>query len=67
MYDKIIDIDAKVNLDGNELLSHSYYARILDKTEENLTEVESDEVELNFVKLIPFSILIIFVNLRPDL
>tara|TARA_R110002072_G_scaffold303010_1_gene491301 strand:+ start:4880 stop:6091 length:1212 start_codon:yes stop_codon:yes gene_type:complete len=49
--DKIIAVDAKVTLDGNALYRHPDYAAMRDKTEEDPTEVEADEVGLNFVKL----------------
>ena len=48
---KIIAIDAKVSLDGNGLFRHPDYEAMRDKTEEDPTEVEADEVGLNFVKL----------------
>ena len=48
---KIIAVDAKVTLDGNGLFRHPEYAAMRDKTEEDPTEVEADEVGLNFVKL----------------
>lgn len=49
--DKIIAVDAKVTLDANALYRHPDYAAMRDKTEEDPTEVEADEVGLNFVKL----------------
>ena len=49
--DKIIAVDSKVTLDGNGLFRHPDYAAMRDKTEEDPTEVEADEVGLNFVKL----------------
>ncbi len=49
--DKIIAVDAKVTLDANALYRHPAYAAMRDKTEEDPTEVEADEVGLNFVKL----------------
>lgn len=49
--DKIIAVDSKVTLDGNGLFRHPDYAEMRDKTEEDPTEVEADEVGLNFVKL----------------
>jgi len=48
---KIIAVDAKVTLDGNGLFRHPDYEAMRDKTEEDPTEVEADEVGLNFVKL----------------
>ena len=49
--DKIIAVDSKVTMDGNGLFRHPDYAAMRDKTEEDPTEVEADEVGLNFVKL----------------
>lgn len=49
--DKIIAVDAKVTLDANALYRHPAYAAMRDKTEEDATEVEADELGLNFVKL----------------
>ena len=49
--DKIIAVDSKVTLDGNGLFRHKDYAAMRDKSEEDPTEVEADEVGLNFVKL----------------
>lgn len=48
---KIIAVDSKVSLDGNALYRHPDYAAMRDKTEEDPTEVEADEVGLNYVKL----------------
>ena len=49
--DKIIAVDSKVTLDGNGLFRQPDYAAMRDKSEEDPTEVEADEVGLNFVKL----------------
>lgn len=49
--DKIIAVDAKVNLDENALFRHPDYAAMRDKTEEDPTEVEASESNLNYVKL----------------
>ncbi|HNR21114.1 MAG TPA: ADP-forming succinate--CoA ligase subunit beta [Bacteroidia bacterium] len=49
--DKIIAVDAKVNLDDNALFRHADYAAMRDKTEEDPTEVEASEHDLNYVKL----------------
>lgn len=49
--DKIIAVDSKVTLDGNGLFRHPDYEAMRDKSEEDPTEVEADEVGLNFVKL----------------
>ena len=48
---KIIAVDAKVSLDGNGLFRHPDYEAMRDTSEEDPTEVEADEVGLNFVKL----------------
>ncbi len=49
--DKIIAVDAKVDLDGNALFRHPDYAAMRDTTEEDATEVEAGEAGLNYVKL----------------
>lgn len=49
--DKIIAVDAKVNLDENALFRHPDYAALRDVAEEDPTEVEAGEHELNYVKL----------------
>ena len=49
--DKIMAVDAKVALDGNGLFRHPKIAEMRDTREEDPTEVEADEVGLNFVKL----------------
>ncbi len=49
--DKIIAVDAKVNLDENALYRHPDYAAMRDITEEDPTEVEASESNLNYVKL----------------
>jgi succinyl-CoA synthetase beta subunit len=49
--DKIIAVDAKVNLDENALYRHPDYAAMRDITEEDPTEVEAGEHNLNYVKL----------------
>jgi succinyl-CoA synthetase beta subunit len=48
---KIIAVDAKVNLDENALYRHPDYAAMRDKLEEDPTEVEASEHDLNYVKL----------------
>ena len=48
---KIIAVDSKVSLDGNALYRHPDYAAMRDKTEEDPTEVEADDIGLNYVKL----------------
>jgi succinyl-CoA synthetase beta subunit len=49
--DKIIAVDAKVNLDENALYRHPDYLAMRDVTEEDPTEVEAGEHNLNYVKL----------------
>jgi len=49
--DKILAVDAKVNLDENALYRHADYAAMRDVTEEDPTEVEAGESNLNYVKL----------------
>lgn len=49
--DKIIAVDAKVNLDDNALYRHSNLAALRDTREEDPTEVEAGEYNLNYVKL----------------
>ncbi|WP_020527150.1 ADP-forming succinate--CoA ligase subunit beta [Flexithrix dorotheae] len=49
--DKIIAVDAKVNLDDNALYRHKDLALMRDINEEDPTEVEAGESNLNYVKL----------------
>lgn len=49
--DKIIAVDAKVELDDNALFRHPDLESMRDKTEEDPTEVEATDAELNYVKL----------------
>lgn len=49
--DKILAVDAKVNLDDNALFRHADYAALRDITEEDPTEVEAGKSNLNYVKL----------------
>lgn len=49
--DKIIAVDAKVNLDDSALYRHKDYIELRDKSEEDPTEVEAGENNLNYVKL----------------
>ena len=49
--DKIIAVDAKVDLDENALFRHPAYAAMRDKLEEDPTEVQASESNLNYVKL----------------
>ncbi len=48
---KILAVDAKVNLDDNALFRHKDLAALRDITEEDPTEVEAGEAGLNYVKL----------------
>lgn len=48
---KILAVDAKVNLDDNGLFRHKEYAEMRDITEEDPTEVEAGKSNLNYVKL----------------
>jgi succinyl-CoA synthetase beta subunit len=49
--DRILAIDAKVNLDNNALYRHPDLAALRDFNEEDPTEVEADTFNLNYVKL----------------
>jgi len=49
--DKILAVDAKVNLDDNALFRHHDLAEMRDITEEDPLEVEAGESGLNYVKL----------------
>lgn len=49
--DKILAVDAKVDLDDNALYRHKELAAMRDKEEEDPTEVEASESDLNYVKL----------------
>ncbi|WP_435355466.1 ADP-forming succinate--CoA ligase subunit beta [Emticicia sp. SJ17W-69] len=48
---KILAVDAKVNLDDNALYRHPDLAVMRDKAEEDPLEVEASESDLNYVKL----------------
>ncbi|QKJ30856.1 ADP-forming succinate--CoA ligase subunit beta [Mucilaginibacter mali] len=48
---KILAVDAKVNLDDNALYRHPDYAAMRDEAEEDPTEVEAGKSNLNYVKL----------------
>jgi succinyl-CoA synthetase beta subunit len=48
---KIIAVDAKVNLDDNALYRHKDYAELRDISEEDPSEVEAGKHDLNFIKL----------------
>jgi succinyl-CoA synthetase beta subunit len=49
--DKIVAVDAKVNLDDNALFRHPALAALRDEREEDPTEVEAGHYHLNYVKL----------------
>lgn len=49
--DKILAVDAKVNLDDNALYRHPDYTDLRDFSEEDPTEVEAGRSNLNYVKL----------------
>jgi succinyl-CoA synthetase beta subunit len=49
--DKILAVDAKVNLDDNALFRHKDLAALREKAEEDPMEVEASESDLNYVKL----------------
>lgn len=49
--DKILAVDAKVNLDENALYRHPEYLDMRDLAEEDPTEVEAGKSNLNYVKL----------------
>jgi len=48
---KILAVDAKVNLDDNALYRHADYAAMRDITEEDPAEVDAKKFNLNFIKL----------------
>jgi succinyl-CoA synthetase beta subunit len=48
---KILAVDAKVNLDDNALYRHAELVGLRDKSEEDPLEVEASENDLNYVKL----------------
>ncbi|HEX8378385.1 MAG TPA: ADP-forming succinate--CoA ligase subunit beta [Pedobacter sp.] len=48
---KILAVDAKVNLDDNGLFRHPDYEALRDVSEEDAMEVEASKSNLNFVKL----------------
>ena len=48
---KILAVDAKVNLDDNALFRHKDYEAMRDTAEEDPTEVEASKSNLNYVKL----------------
>ena len=48
---KILAVDAKVNLDDNALFRHLDYKELRDETEEDPIEVDARRFDLNYVKL----------------
>ncbi len=48
---KILAVDAKVNIDDNALFRHNTFADLRDLSEEDPLEVEASESNLNYVKL----------------
>ena len=48
---KVLAVDAKVNIDDNALYRHPDYAAMRDELEEDPTEVEAGKSNLNYVKL----------------
>ncbi len=49
--DKILAVDAKVDIDDNALYRHADLAELRDESEEDPTEVEAKKSNLNYVKL----------------
>ncbi len=49
--DRILAVDAKVNLDDNALYRHKDLEELRDESEEDPTEVEAKKFNLNYVKL----------------
>lgn len=49
--DRILAVDAKVNLDANALYRHKDLAELRDESEEDPLEVEASHANLNYVKL----------------
>ena len=49
--DKIIAVDAKINIDDNALFRHPDIAELRDLTEEEPSEIEAGKNNLNFIKL----------------
>jgi len=48
---RILAVDAKVNIDDNALYRHADIENLRDETEEDPTEVEAKKFNLNFIKL----------------
>ncbi|MGB9696580.1 MAG: ADP-forming succinate--CoA ligase subunit beta [Ignavibacteria bacterium] len=49
--DRILALDAKINLDDNALFRHPEYAELRDLNEEDSLEVEASKYNLNYIKL----------------
>jgi len=49
--DRVIAVDAKINIDDNAMYRHADILALRDVTEEDPTEVEAGKYNLNFVKL----------------
>ena len=49
--DRILALDAKINLDDNALFRHPEYAQLRDLNEEDPLEVEASKYNLNYIKL----------------
>jgi succinyl-CoA synthetase beta subunit len=49
--DKVLAIDAKINLDDNALYRHKDLAEMRDLNEEDILEVEASKFNLNYIKL----------------
>ncbi|MCX7832799.1 MAG: ADP-forming succinate--CoA ligase subunit beta [Ignavibacteria bacterium] len=49
--DKILALDAKINLDDNALFRHKEYLEMRDLNEEDPLEVEASKYNLNYIKL----------------
>ena len=49
--DKILALDAKVNLDDNALFKHKEFLELRDLNEEDPLEIEASKFDLNYIKL----------------
>ncbi len=47
----LLALDAKMNFDGNALFRRPHIAQLRDRHEEDATEIEADELGLNYIKL----------------
>ncbi len=50
-HDKLIALDAKINLDGNALYRHDVLRDLYDSSQQNQAEAQAKELGLNYVKL----------------